>query len=271
MFPNIDEKVMVPILPAASSPACTHWILSILLSGCLSLQAVAAEAPPEDRPVDPDGTGSIFGVVRYEGEVPKARFADDTGRRRDLLEVDRKTKGLRYVAAFLVLKEPKESSPSKTPKSLPPVVINQEEHTFVPHLVTVLAGQTVKFTNSDPANHNVRGNSLEVKNQFNVFTGNGNSYEHCFRTDRKDRPVVVSCDIHPWMRAWVYVFEHPFHGVTDNRGRFRISAVPPGKYRLVLEQPDGGYKLEREVNVVAGKAVPLKVTVRREDLKRIGR
>ena len=44
----------------------------------------------------------------------------------------------------------------------------------------------------------------------------------------------VRCDIHPFMRAFIHVFEHPYFAVTDAAGRFEISQVPPGTYTLKL-------------------------------------
>ncbi|MGH9313148.1 MAG: carboxypeptidase regulatory-like domain-containing protein, partial [Vicinamibacterales bacterium] len=58
---------------------------------------------------------------------------------------------------------------------------------------------------------------------------------------------VLSCDIHPWMVAWVYVFDRQTFAVTDVRGRFRLENVPPGRYRLGVRQPAG--RLSRDVMV----------------------
>ena len=43
----------------------------------------------------------------------------------------------------------------------------------------------------------------------------------------------VGCDVHPWMTAYVGVFDHPFFAVTGDGGRFEIQSVPPGTYTLV--------------------------------------
>jgi hypothetical protein len=42
----------------------------------------------------------------------------------------------------------------------------------------------------------------------------------------------VRCDLHPWMNAWVRVFNHPYFAVTDSVGTFAIHRLPPGNYRL---------------------------------------
>ena len=43
-----------------------------------------------------------------------------------------------------------------------------------------------------------------------------------------------SCDLHPWMRAWVVVAEHPFYAVTNERGELALENVSPGTYTLQL-------------------------------------
>jgi len=42
--------------------------------------------------------------------------------------------------------------------------------------------------------------------------------------------VRFKCDVHPWMFAYVGVFEHPFYAVTAKDGTFKIAGLPKGKY-----------------------------------------
>jgi len=44
--------------------------------------------------------------------------------------------------------------------------------------------------------------------------------------------ITFKCDVHPWMRAWVSVFDHPYFAVSDQSGKFVIKNVPPGKYTV---------------------------------------
>ena len=127
-------------------------------------------------------------------------------------------------------------------------------------------GEPVVFTNSDPANHNVRATSARPANEFNVFTGTGGKYEHRFVADAQHRPVRLGCDIHPWMQAWVYVFDHSRFAVTDQRGEFQINSVPPGEYKLVLQQPDVRYIHERRITVSRGQPTKVEVEIRAEQL-----
>jgi len=236
--------------------------LIIVAGFSLLLLAASERSRASDKSNDQDG-GVLEGVVTFRGAVPRARIADNAGKRRALLTVDRKTCGLRYVVVYL---QPQKHDvqgleKSKEGDKLPSVVVDQLEHTFVPHLIAIRGGQAVRFTNSDSANHNVRAAALDEKNQFNVFTGAGGEYQHRFRADPKGRPVLLACDIHPWMRAWIYVFDHPYFATTDEQGRFTIRGVQPGEYTYVVRQPDVGYTETRTVVVTSGKSTRVDVEI----------
>lgn len=205
---------------------------------------------------------AIRGRVLFDGKAPKAKVIDESGRNRDLIEVDPKTAGLRFAAVFL-LDAPKSEAPAK----LEELRIDQKDFTFVPRIVTVRAGQAVKFTNSDSANHNVRGASLLPKNEFNVYTGTSGESIQRFIADPKNRPIRLGCDIHAWMTGWIYVFDHPFHAVTDSDGRFELHDVPPGKHHLAIRQPDVGFTRDIEVVVTESEASNVEVRFRDEDLR----
>lgn len=210
-------------------------------------------------------------------KIPKARVRDDTGALRDLLVVDRKSRGVKYVLVYLQPdtgeakpKSAVDSHAGKKGKRSPavkPPTIDQAEHRFVPHLLAIGDGQRVKFTNADAANHNVRAVSLQEANNFNVFTAAGGGYEHTFVADKKSRPIRLTCDIHPWMSAWIYVFRHPFYAVSGKKGEFRIESVPPGKYQLVVRQPDVGYLHTRSLSLKTGEKATVELSIKEMDIK----
>jgi hypothetical protein len=41
-----------------------------------------------------------------------------------------------------------------------------------------------------------------------------------------------------WMRAYLFVDDHPYYTRTDSQGRFTLSQVPPGRYELVCWLPN---------------------------------
>lgn len=40
-----------------------------------------------------------------------------------------------------------------------------------------------------------------------------------------------------WMRAYVFVDDHPYYTTTDNRGQYQLTQVPAGKYEVVCWMP----------------------------------
>src|SRR5262249_36615892 len=138
-----------------------------------------------------------------------------------------------------------------------PAVIDQREMLFIPRVVAVRQGQGVRFDNNDSFNHSVQAVSTLAANQLNQFVGPNQPLTHVF--EYQERPVMIGCSLHPWMRAWVYVVRHPWFAVTQPDGSFSLAAVPPGKYTLLVAHPDTGMKEKREVTVEAGKTAKLTV------------
>jgi plastocyanin len=82
-----------------------------------------------------------------------------------------------------------------------PVPLDQVNLTFMPHVLAVLAGTTVAFSNSDEIRHNVFSIG---PSQFDLGTyPQGTTKYHLF-----DRPGVwtMLCNVHAGMSAHVVVF-----------------------------------------------------------------
>src|SRR5262249_40869073 len=47
-----------------------------------------------------------------------------------------------------------------------------------------------------------------------------------------------------WMRAYLFVDDHPYYARTDGQGRFTLEQVPPGNYELVCWLPS--WRVERQ-------------------------
>jgi hypothetical protein len=54
-------------------------------------------------------------------------------------------------------------------------------------------------------------------------------------------PVRLADNIHPWMTAWLWVFDHPYFAVTDVDGAFTIRQAPAGTFRLVVWHEGTGW------------------------------
>lgn len=122
-----------------------------------------------------------------------------------------------------------EKIPNKTfhaPKD--PVVLDQVNLMFVPHVLPVLVGTTVAFPNSDEVRHNVF--SPSPARRFNL----GTYPKGVARTVTFDKPgeVALLCNVHAEMSAYVVVVETPYFAVSAKDGSYTIRNVPPGKYVL---------------------------------------
>jgi plastocyanin len=114
-----------------------------------------------------------------------------------------------------------------TPPSTP-VVLDQRNLTFVPHVLPVLVGTTVAFPNSDEIRHNVFSPTTTSKINLGTYPRFTTKY---YRFDRPGA-VTLLCNVHAEMSAYIVVTETPYFAVTDKDGNFTLRDVPPGKYVL---------------------------------------
>jgi len=127
-----------------------------------------------------------------------------------------------------------------------PVKMDQKSLLFVPHVLPIVRGTTVRFLNSDPEPHNV----YSPEGRYNLGTWpSGESRDHTF-----EQPGIFTqlCRIHPDMLAFIVVVETPYFTVTDKAGRFTIAEVPAGKYTLVAWSEEYDYQ-EQAITVKAGE------------------
>jgi len=101
---------------------------------------------------------------------------------------------------------------------------------YEPHVMGMRAGQKLQVRNRDKVRHNPY--FFTMRKEVGFYTGGPPDRDIERTFDRPEVMVGVICDIHPWEKAWVGVLDHPFFAVTDGAGRYTISGLPPGKYRL---------------------------------------
>jgi hypothetical protein len=82
-----------------------------------------------------------------------------------------------------------------------------------------------------------------VNTAFNQTIAAGSEVEYQL-PEREQIPVPVACNIHPWMKAYVLVKDHPYSAVTDADGRFEIKNLPVGEWEFVAWQEKAGYVSE---------------------------
>ena len=132
-----------------------------------------------------------------------------------------------------------------------PVAMDQKQMQFIPHVLPVVLGTTVRFLNSDPTPHNVFSPDNE---KYNLGTWpQGQSKDHAFATCAKFPCVYTQlCRVHPEMEGFVVVLPNTYFAVSNKEGHFEITGVPAGQYTVGVWHP----KLKAQpkpVTVEAGK------------------
>tara|TARA_X000000368_G_scaffold83121_1_gene62911 strand:- start:4521 stop:5207 length:687 start_codon:yes stop_codon:yes gene_type:complete len=134
------------------------------------------------------------------------------------------------------------------------VIIDQKGCVYSPHVLGVQAGQPVKILNSDATMHNIHG-LPKVNKEFN-FGMPKSLKEKSIVFDKSEDVFVIKCDVHPWMKSYTQVFDHPYFAVSGTDGSFSIPNVPDGTYEAVAWQERLGdkNKLTQSVTVKGGVA-----------------
>jgi len=137
-----------------------------------------------------------------------------------------------------------------------PVEMDQKQMQFLPHVIPVVTGTTVRFLNSDPVPHNV----FSPEGKYNLGTWpTGQARDYKF-----GKPGVYTqlCRVHPEMEAFVVVLDTPHFAATDAAGRFEIKGVAAGKYKLVAWS-EKLKSAQQEVTVESGKTLTVDLTLTR--------
>jgi plastocyanin len=168
-----------------------------------------------------------------------------------------KSGGLQNVVVFV--------KDAKFTGTLAPVAgasLDQRQCRYLPHVQAVTVGTPLSLMNNDAILHNVHANEQDMT-VFNVAMPiKGQKLPIPMR---KPGLMKLQCDAgHTWMNGYVYVFDHPYFAVTDEKGAFTIKDVPAGDYTVELwhEAVDGkgpGVRTTQKVKV--GDAAPAKLDV----------
>ena len=110
------------------------------------------------------------------------------------------------------------------------VELNQINCVFIPHVFGVQVGQPLEVNNFDATIHNVHCQA-EKNERFNLSQPKRGAHDvRVF--DRPEIMIRIKCDVHPWMRAWCGVLDHPFFAVSAKDGTFELRGLPAGEYEI---------------------------------------
>ena len=200
--------------------------------------------------------GTLKGHVKYDGKAPKKKKlrmdADPvcgSSHSSPVLSENFKMAGDGSMAEALVyLKNVKYSGgvPSE------PAVLDQKGCIYMPHVFGMVAGQELLIKNSDATLHNIHS-MPKVNKEFNFAMPKVVKEKKATFSKSEPDPFYIKCDVHPWMKTWVLVSDHPYFAVTDAKGNFSIDGIPAGTYEVVCWQEKFGKRtLTAEVTIGEG-------------------
>ncbi len=171
------------------------------------------------------GDKSVFDVTKdqkYCGTIKPAQalsVGPDRGIQNAVVYLEGVTKGKRWKSAT-------------TP------VLNQNGCEYSPHVSIIPSGSVLEIVNNDPILHNVHLYNLNSVGETICNIAQPVKGQRTM-VDRLQlgqcRFLRATCDAgHPWMSAYVVCAEHPYYAVTDSKGQFRLTDIPPGTYTLTM-------------------------------------
>ena len=181
--------------------------------------------------------GDIQGKITFDGKAPKMKSLrmdadpvcvanNEVAPRKEWLILD-ENNGLKNVLVF-VKESPSNSLSSDYSPPENPAVIDQNGCVYVPHVLGVMVGQDLDILNSDGTLHNIHA-LPKVNKEFNKAMPRSKK-RMTVQFDKSEAPFKVKCDVHPWMGAFIGVFDHPYFAVTNDDGSYVISGLEPGDY-----------------------------------------
>jgi hypothetical protein len=240
--------------PLARVKFCMGFVALSLAIGCSDAipAAVSTRTIQNGPPIsfDAASAATIRGQVTWRGEIPQvAEFevlpnfvgGEIFHKKRNWPNpnaplIDASSKGISGAVVFL---RGIESSRSK-PWDHGPVTIEQRDGQF--HIVQdgvdspcgfVRRGDRVSMISRDSYLYGLHAGGVEY---FSLtFPAPGQPRE---RTLNRCGLVELSSGIgYFWMRAYLFVDDHPYYARTDRLGNFTLTGVPPGNYELVCWLP----------------------------------
>ena len=240
-----------------SHPRLVLALLPLVLIA-LSARALAKPAsakPASAKPVKKDA--ALRGVVEYGGavaETPADKSSDPVCAAHAsgggaLAVDDGKLAGVHVRV--------RSGSAGKHRPPASPIVIEQKGCEYLPRVAGAMAGQPLVVKNADATLHNVHG-YVGDESWFNRSQPKGSPELRQKDLGGAGEVFTLKCDVHPWMRAYIPVTDHPYFDVTDADGTFAIRGLPAGTYTLEAWHPTLGLKSQ---SVTVG-ASPAPVTFR---------
>jgi hypothetical protein len=236
-------------------------ILSFAITGCSKKDNEEPAAPPEPTAVvDPATAGTIGGTVTFEGPPPKFH-AIDMSAEPACVQANPKP----VVPPIVVLGQHDALADTvvyiksglgayhyDTPSD--PAVLDQKACMYVPRVLAFRTRQPFEIKNTDPVTHNVHPMPRDNKSWNRSLPEGAAPFITNF--PHQELAIPVACNIHPWMRAFLFVFGNPYYDVTTKTGTFELKNLPPGTYTIEAWHEHFG-TLDQTVTIAPKESKPI--------------
>jgi len=230
----------------------------LALAACSKKEETPAATPaaessgtmaPAATPIDPATVATINGTVKFDGPAPKGSKIDmsqDPGCKGMNQAENVVVNGGDLANVFVYVKDGLGNRTFDVPKD--PIVLDQQGCQYHPHVLGVMAGQTVQIKNDDPTTHNIHPTPKDNREWNESQPPSSAPLEKNFA--REEIMLPVKCNQHPWMKMYINVVKTPFYAVTGKDGKYEIKGLPPGDYTLAFVQEKLGEQ-DQKVTVAA--------------------
>ncbi|HEU4768224.1 MAG TPA: carboxypeptidase regulatory-like domain-containing protein [Pyrinomonadaceae bacterium] len=245
------------------------WLVLVIALSLLALGSACGGGgtnTPKDGPAGGSAdatpytgaTGTISGVVAYNGTAPAAKKIDTTAdpacgkANPNLMTDDTIVTDGKLANVFVYIKEGTVEGGKKIgdyswPTPTAAAQLDQKGCHYSPHVMGVQTNQKISITNSDQTQHNVHP-TPKNNPEWNQTQANGAPpIEKSF--NRAEVLIPVKCNQHPWMKAYVGVMRTPFFAVSAANGTYEIKNVPPGTYTVHAWKEGGANGTEKPMQV----------------------
>ena len=218
------------------SPVPIDHELALKIRKDLGDAGAAAGATAESTAPAGTGWATLKGVFKYDGPPPAMKLLTvdkdvevcSRGGHQMFdraLEVDSATGGIKNV--LLYVRKTKRVHESAQAAPAREILFDQAKCEFLNRLTIIQVGQTLKIKNSDPVGHNtnITGKASAGAN-LTIPAGESGSFKP---TAEESLPQLVTCNIHPWMKAYWIPRKNAYCAVTQADGSFEIANLPAGE------------------------------------------
>jgi plastocyanin len=244
-------------------------LLAIAIVGCGGSKTEAPSQPAATTPaaaktVDASTAGSITGTVNLDGAAPTSRPINMSAEPYCAKahstpivppEVVIGEKGALANVVIFVKDGLGADYTFDTPKGA--VTLDQKGCMYEPHVVGMMAGQGIAVKNDDQTTHNIHPAPKDNVEWNQSQPPGAAPIEKSFA--RAELAIPVKCNVHPWMKSYIFVFKHPYYAVTTKDGKFELKGLPPGTYTITAWQEKYG-SVDQTVTIGAKESKPVSFT-----------